>query len=70
MVDVDNWTVKCKKCGVDYEVPKEGKIKVYSLKKIKFKEKPECPVCGHSSSISTLKHYIGHGFNIFSSQSS
>ncbi len=60
MVNVDNWTVKCKKCGVSYDIPKEGKITVLNLKMIKFQKKPKCPACGYSNSIATLKNYIGY----------
>ena len=60
MVDVDNWTVTCKNCGTNYDIPKTGKITILSLEKIKFKKKHKCPSCGHSSFIATLKHYIGY----------
>jgi len=60
MVDVDNWTVTCKNCGTNYDIPKTGKITILSLEKIKFKKKHKCPSCGYSSSIATLKHYIGY----------
>ena len=38
MVDVDNWTVTCKNCGTNYDIPKTGKITILSLEKIKFKK--------------------------------
>lgn len=62
IADIDNWTVHCKKCGINYDIPKEGNVTILSLKKIKFKKKPKCPVCGHSSRIVTLKNYIGYNF--------
>lgn len=60
MVDIDNWTVTCKKCGTTYNIPKKGLITILSLEKIKFKKKHKCPACGYSSSIANLKHYIGY----------
>ncbi|MGB9979523.1 hypothetical protein [Methanobacterium sp.] len=60
MVDVNNWTVTCKKCGITYNIPKKGKITILSLKTIKLNKKHECPSCGHSSPIATLKHNIGY----------
>ena len=60
MVNTDNWTVTCEKCGTNYDIPKKGKITILSLELIKFKKKHKCPSCGNSSSTAALKHYIGY----------
>jgi hypothetical protein len=66
MVDVDNWTVTCEKCGNTYNIPKKGLITILSLEKIKFKKKHKCPLCGYSSFVGTLKYYIGYNSNFIS----